>query len=166
MSTSAYRATRLSGVINLPSERTLADYTHWTTPHCGVQLDFIEEFLRLLADVPCGQHHCALSMDEMKIKSGLVFDKHSGTLVGFTDIGSVNRDIEMIMSGNSEKEPADQAFVFLARAVFKPSLSLPVAHYLSFKLRGIMKFVIMIIIAIHACIIITTIYIIAISLPQ
>ncbi len=24
----------------------------------------------------------------MKIKSGLVFDKHNGTLVGFTDLGS------------------------------------------------------------------------------
>lgn len=141
LSTSAYRAARLSGAIHLPSERTLADYTHWTTPHSGVQLEFVEEFKRLLADVTCGHHHCAISMDEMKIKRGLVFDKHSGTLVGFTDLGSVNRDIEVLMSENEEEEvrgkPADQVFVFLARAVFKPSLSVPVAHYFSLNLKGI-----------------------------
>ena len=77
-------------------------------------------------------------MDEMKIKSGLVFDKHNGTLVGFTDLGSVNRDIETIMGGKEDVrgKPADHVFVFLARSVFKPSLSLPVAHYFSLNLRG------------------------------
>ena len=94
LSTSAYKAMRRSGIINLPSERTLSDYTHWMKPHTGVQLEFIEDFDRMLADVPCGQRHCAVTMDEMKIKSGLVFDKHNGTLVGFIDLGEVNRDIE------------------------------------------------------------------------
>lgn len=140
LSTSAYKATRLSGVIGLPSERTLADYTHWTSPHLGVQLEFIEEFISLLSDVQCGQHHCILAMDEMKIKSGLVFDKHNGILVGFIDIGSVNRDIELMMSENNEstngEQLADHVFVFLVRAVYKPSLCLPIAHYSTSKLRG------------------------------
>ena len=48
LSTSAYRAARLSGVINLPSERTLADYTHWSSPHSGIQLEFVEEFKRFV----------------------------------------------------------------------------------------------------------------------
>ena len=39
---------------------------------------------------------CALSMDEMKIKSGLVFSKRTGSLVGFLDLGSANRDIEQL----------------------------------------------------------------------
>ncbi len=140
LSTSAYKAARLSGVINLPSERTLSDYTHWSSPHSGVQLEFVEEFVRLLQDVPCGQHQCTLSMDEMKIKSGLVFNKHAGTLVGFTDLGSVNRDIELLMGGESERATgghlADQAFVFMARAVFKPSLTVPVAHFFALNLKG------------------------------
>ena len=139
LSTSAYKAARLSGAIMLPSERTLPDYTHWTTPHSGVQLEFIEELKRLLEDVPCGQHHCAISMDEMKIRKGLVFDKNNGTLVGFTDLGGVNRDIELIMGGKEEEvrgKLADHTLAFLARVVFKPSVSLPVAHYFSLKLRG------------------------------
>ena len=56
-------------------------------------------------------------MDEMKIKSGLVFEKHSGTLVGFTDLGSVNRDVEMLLHSDSnesnEGNLATHAFVFL-----------------------------------------------------
>ena len=78
LSSSAYRGIRQSGVIALPSERTLADYTHWVTPQVGVQLEFVEELQTLMAeDVPCGLRQCALSMDEMKIKSGLVFNKHT-----------------------------------------------------------------------------------------
>ena len=97
---------------------------------------------RLLADVSCGQYHCAVSMDEMKIKSGLVFNKHDGTLVGFTDLGRVNRDIEMMLSSSgageesNEGKLADQVLVFLARSVFKPSLSVPVAHYFCLNLKG------------------------------
>ena len=133
LSGSAYRAVRQSGVIALPSDRTLSDYTHWMTPRNGVQLEFVEQLLSLLtAEVSCGQYHCALSMDEMKLKSGLVFNKHTGLLCGFVDLGSVNQDIELVVSGTKDESStsvlAEQAFVFLARAIFKPSLSVPVAH--------------------------------------
>ena len=142
MSTSAYKAVRQSGIIHLPSERTLSDYTHWSNPHTGVQLEYIEKLSTMLEDVPCGQRHCALLMDEMKIKSGLVFNKHSGTLVGFVDLGGVNRDIDHIVNGNSKPEDssngmlADQVLAFMARAVFKPSLSMPIAHFFSLSLKG------------------------------
>lgn len=98
----------------------------------------------MMDDVACNQNHCTLSMDEMKIKSSLVFDKYSGSLVGFVDLGEVNHDIEMFMCGEGEKSTskklADQVFVFMARAAFKPSLSMPVAHYFSLNLTGIIKF--------------------------
>ncbi len=141
LSTSAYKVMRQSGIINLPSERTLCDYTHWYTPHSGIQIEFIEEFQRMMHAAPCIQNHCTLSMDEMKIRSGLVFNKHSGTLVGFVDLGRVNHDIEVMASSaedgeNVGRQLADQVFVFMARAVFKPSLSVPVAHYFSLHLKG------------------------------
>lgn len=142
LSTSAYNAARHSGVIHLPSERTLSDYTHWTTPHAGVQHDFIEKLDSFLNDVPCEHRHCALLMDEMKIKSGLVFNKHSGALVGFVDLGRVNSDIQQVME---KKEPANgniasQTLVFMARAIFKPSLTMPIAHYFSSNLTGTLIF--------------------------
>ena len=118
--------TYTTGVIALSSEHTLADYTHWVTPHMGVQLEFVEELQTLIAkDVPCGVHQCALSMDEMKIKSGLVFNKYTGALSGFIDLGKCSHETEQVLSGpgDSKKEGeqrlADQVFVFMARAVFK-----------------------------------------------
>ena len=139
VSPAAYRAVRGSGLIRLPSERTLVDYSHWTTPHVGVQCEFIEE-LKAALDTELSSHPklVTLSMDEMKIKSGLVFNKHSGSLVGFVDLGSVNEDIEAVLGDGTENEKklADHAFVFMARAVFKPTLSIPIAHYFSQSLSG------------------------------
>ena len=73
----------------------------------GVQLDFVEEFLSLMEqDVPCGQQNCAISIDEMKIKAGLVFSKHTGTMVGFVDLGSCNRDMELFLSEEDQSNSA------------------------------------------------------------
>ena len=148
LSSSAYKAVRQSGIISLPSERTLADYTHWTHPHAGVQLEFIEQFrTMLLADSTNGLLHSiqskVFSMDEMRIKSGLVFNKHTGCLIGFVDLGGANRDLEQAIRGDAEQNStailANQAFVFMVRAVFKPSLSIAVAHYFSSNLKGKFK---------------------------
>lgn len=38
-----------------------------------------------------------LLLDEMKIKSDLVFDKNPGKLVKFSNLGEVNQDIEKIV---------------------------------------------------------------------
>ncbi len=79
-------------------------------------------------------------MDEIKLKSGLVFNKHTGILCGFVDLGNANRDMELAVGVDKEEsstgELAEQAFVVLTRAVFKPSLSVPVAHYFSDNLTG------------------------------
>ena len=124
-------------MIHLPSERTLTDYTHWISPHAGVQLEYIERLASFLDDVPCKHHHCALLIDEMKLKSGLVFNKHSGTLVGFVDLGTVNHDIQQILEKQgSTRKVASQTLVFMARAIFKPSVSVPIAHYFSSDLTG------------------------------
>ncbi len=153
LSSTAYRAVRESGIIKLPSERTLTDYTHWTTPHSGVQYEFVEQLKEILeASKP---HNVSLSMDEMKIKNGLVFNKHSGKLTGFVDLGSVNADIKKVLGdGNAktDKKLADHAYVFLARAVFKLTIAIPVAHYFSTSLSGTVIYILSIhIIIMHGC---------------
>ena len=143
LSGTAYQAVHQSGMISLPSECTLSDYTHWVTAHNGVQLEFIKRFQSLLQEeVHCGQNQSALFMNEMKLKSGLVFNKHTGALSGFADLGSFNHNMELAVSGGGDQgessagQLVEQVFVFLARAVFKPSLSVPVAHYFSASLKG------------------------------
>ncbi len=140
LSSTAYRAMRESGMIALPSERTLYDYTHWVKLHTGVQYEFVERLKSLLeTELSSRPHNIALSMDEMKIKNGLVFNKHTGSLTGFVDLGSANEDIERLL-GDSQtptvRKLADQAFVFVARAIFKPNLTVPIAHYFSASLSG------------------------------
>ena len=98
--------------------------------------------------------HCAVSVDEMKIKSGLVFDKHSGYLTGFIDLGDVNRDMEELLDlDDNSSRLADQALVFMARSVFKPSLAVPVAHYFSSNLRGMSLSSSKTIVWLHVCMI-------------
>ena len=80
-------------------------------------------------------------MDEMKRKSGLVFSNHTSKLSGFIDLGSCNRDIEQSVSHDNQDELAtallaEQVLVFMARAIFKPSLVMPIAHYFSVSLKG------------------------------
>ena len=150
LSGTGYRAIHQCGIIHLPSERMLFDYTHWAQVHAGVQLEFVERFWSLLEqDVSCGHHHCAISMDEMKLNSGLVFSKHTGIRVGFVDLGSSNRDMELVVSQDERSATtsktdkpttlllAEQVLVFMARAILKPSLTMPIAHYYSINLKGI-----------------------------
>ena len=63
MSTSAYKAVRQSGILHLPSERTLADYTHWSSSHAGLQLEYIQRYHNMLEDVPCKQCHSVCLVD-------------------------------------------------------------------------------------------------------
>ena len=75
-------------------------------------------------------------MDEFKIKSGLVFTKRNGKLVGFIDLGSVNRDIEQLAADDTMSADSPSAgqlanqMSWPCRAVFKTltnsaSFSLP-----------------------------------------
>ena len=60
-----------------------------------------------------------------KIKSGLVFSKRSGNLVGFVDLGGANSDIERLVAdpGSSQPQLSDQMLVLKAKVVLKLSLS-------------------------------------------
>ena len=57
-------------------------------------------------EIKCRQ--CSITvlyqMDEMKIKSGLVFNKHTGHLYGFIDLGSANCDIECAVNDQYKQD--------------------------------------------------------------
>ena len=50
-------------------------------------------------------------LDEMKIKEGLVYNKHSGKIIGFTDLGDINDDLLRL---EQEEEHPDVAKYVLA----------------------------------------------------
>ena len=78
-----YEMLRDSGVINLPSQRTLRDYTYYTQTKSG----FSDDVDRQLAEVakidqcPEREKYVVLLMDEMHIKEDIVYDKHRGRFI-------------------------------------------------------------------------------------
>ena len=48
------------------------------------------------------EKHAFLLLDEMHMREDLVFDKHSGNLIGFTDLGDISNHLSRF--GNSLKE--------------------------------------------------------------
>lgn len=69
-SSGAYRIVRESGLITLPSEQTLRDYTHWVTMKDGVQVEMVQQMKKSLEfdDMKTFEKQFALSADEMKIE--------------------------------------------------------------------------------------------------
>ena len=76
-SPAAYRELRDSGVLVLPSERTLRDYRNFSKPGAGFRPEKIEQ-LKSLTQIFSGvQRQVVLLLDEMKMPSILIVDKHS-----------------------------------------------------------------------------------------
>ena len=73
---------RESGIIKLPSQRTLRDYTYFTKTTVGFS-DDVDEQLKVAAKVDsCEERekYVVIVMDEMHIKEDVVYDKHTGKI--------------------------------------------------------------------------------------
>ena len=94
-SSSTYNALRSSNVITLPSERALRDYTHFIKPHTGFSYEVDQQLQReaKLDSIPDFKRHVCLVFDEVKVKEDLVYEKHSGELIGFVNIGEINNQL-------------------------------------------------------------------------
>ena len=86
-SASCYEELRNSGILKLPSQRTLRDYRNFVKPKPGFNKLVIDELVGLTKSYSNTQRYIVLLFDEMKIPSNLVFDKNTGQLIGFTDLG-------------------------------------------------------------------------------
>ena len=71
--------------------------------------------------------------DEVKIKEDLVYDKHSGELVGFVNVGDVNNQLlqfEREWTSNSNGQPplATHMLTFMVRGLLS-DLKFPYAQF-------------------------------------
>ena len=139
LSSTAYKA--VGNFLHLSSKRTLQDYTHVMKFNAGTSSDVMERFKRDVGREKCPKKF-GLLMDEMKIKSGLVFSKSSRRLVGFIELCNVSSDLKKLESimccKNQEDIPTlvDHMLVLMARAIFKPSFTFPVAQYPTLSLTA------------------------------
>ncbi len=113
-SASAYRELRDSGALILPSERVLRDYKNYFQPKAGINKENIDDLHGKTSNYSDAQRYVAIVMDEMKIQSNLVFDKYSGDLIGFIDLGD-----PMTNFANLQEEDtlASHALAFLVRGM-------------------------------------------------
>ena len=113
-SPSAYRELRDSGALVLPSERVLRDYKNYFEPKPGINKENVESLREKTSSFTSVQRYVALVMDEMKIQSSLVFDKVSGDLIGFIDLGDPMTNFACL----SEDDPvASHTLAFLVRGL-------------------------------------------------
>ena len=113
-SPSAYKELRDSRALILPSERVLRDYKNYFKPKAGINLDNIESLREKASTLSGVQRYVVIVMDEMKIQSNLVFDKYSGDLIGFVDLGD---DATNYASLGEEDVMATHALAFLVRGM-------------------------------------------------
>ena len=86
-SASCYEELRNRGILRLPNQRTLRDYRNFVKPKPGFNKLVIDELVGLMKSYPNIQSHIVLLFDEMKMRFNLVFDKNTGQLIGFRDLG-------------------------------------------------------------------------------
>ena len=134
-SSGAYETLRKSNVIALPSSRTLRDYRHLSsslTPGFSVVAD-----VQLLDLIKCAKpNHLAkyviILIDEVYLKEGLVYNKSTGAMVGFADLGSTLQQLndyeDRLSTGTNARPLAKTMMVFMVRGVFC-NINFPYAQF-------------------------------------
>ncbi len=143
----AYEMLRESGCVLLPSQRTLRDYTHYISASTGFSAEVDKQLIDAAkVEVAEEWQRCvALVIDEMHIKEDLVYDKHSGALVGFVNLGDTNEcllQFEHSMESGTDACSATLAktmMVFMVRGLFT-KLEFPYVQFPCASLSGDLLF--------------------------
>jgi hypothetical protein len=142
-----YNIIRESGVLTLPSKRTLKDYTHWFRSDVGFQNEVLEQLQEeyKLSELNEAQRyvfkslliinfvrHVVLVFDEMRIQESLVFDKNSSNIIGYVNLGDINmrlKNLEATLEkGTEEKEVATHMLVLYIRGILT-KIEYPLAQF-------------------------------------
>ncbi|KAK3754384.1 hypothetical protein QZH41_002038 [Actinostola sp. cb2023] len=124
-SPSCYEELRNSNILVLPSQRRLRDYRNCIRPQRGFQEEVIDELNNMTASYFDVQRYVVLLFDEMKIMSNLVFDKVTGELIGYTDLGDPEINFATLEKADGI---ATHALAFLVRGVCT-QLKFCLAHF-------------------------------------
>ena len=93
ISSKAYETICNSGILTLPSSRTLQDYKHLSST-TGFSIQADRQLLDILNQKDDLAKYAVLLFDEIYIKQGLVFEKSTGALFGFTDLGDICNQLD------------------------------------------------------------------------
>ena len=97
-SSGAYELLRTSGCLQLPSQRTLRDYTHYVKSSPGFNTEIDSQLIKMADVASLNEHerHVCLLLDEMHVKDDLVYDKWTGEIIGFTNLGDITTHLSKV----------------------------------------------------------------------
>lgn len=146
LSSKAYETIRESGCIQLPSQRTLRDYTNCVKAAAGfsAEVDMLLMTAAKLSTCHEWQKLVILLLDEMHVKEDLVYNKHTGQMIGFINLGEINNHLlafeRTVTNGESEDDIlANSMMVFMVRGIFT-QLRFPYVQFPCNKITGALLF--------------------------
>ncbi|KAJ1524599.1 hypothetical protein ONE63_011084 [Megalurothrips usitatus] len=123
-SPAAYELLRQTGVVKLPSRRTLFDYSHSKPVNEGIDKVVLESVSERLARFKEKlKKFRVLMTDEMYISQNLVFQKTSGRLIGYTSLDDLDAEVKSLEkcldkpNEEVEKTVATKVLVYMIKGV-------------------------------------------------
>lgn len=121
-SSSAYEDLRYNekdgtGVLILPSQRRLRDYRNYIKPQRGFNKGIIQELKTKMKHFSDPERYVVLLLDEMKVQENLVWDKHTGELIGYVDLGDPAVNYATLQKVDNI---ATHVLVFMLRGIINP----------------------------------------------
>lgn len=95
-SPAAYGALYESGVLTLPCRRTLFDYTHFKPIKDGIHYEVLESVAKEVEKLKLYQRYHTLMCDEMYISKSLVYEKHTGRIIGYVTLDEVQQELDSL----------------------------------------------------------------------
>jgi hypothetical protein len=123
----------LRSFLSLPSSRTLYDYTHYTEHCTGINPKTVEQLIAKATSLGCyseaDKSYVGILLDEVKIKSNLVYNKTTGELVGYVSLDKVADELQNLeqLSGG-DKQLAEHMLVTMVRGI-TTGLRYPLSAY-------------------------------------
>lgn len=130
--------------LNLPSNRTLYDYSHYMEHGVGMNPKTVEQLICEAEKLGCfndlHKSYVGLLQDEIKIKSDLVYQKSTGELVGYVNLDNITNELLNLEEVNGTgKSLASSLLVVMVRGI-STSLCYPLASYATKLLAGSMLY--------------------------
>lgn len=87
---------------------------------CGIQSEVTEQLVKEanLESLEEWQKYVAVVFDKMKIKEGIVYNKHECRIVGFVNFGHTNNELLSLVDGCSQPPVAKHMLAFMVRGIF------------------------------------------------
>ena len=105
-----------TGFVFLPTRRRLRDYKNYIRSQQSSNKDVIHELKNAVENFTSIERFVIILMDEMKVQENLIWDKHSGDIIVYVDLG----DKELNLATLKSDYIASHMLVFLVRSIVNP----------------------------------------------